>query len=142
MSSPPSKHQSLWLGLLCIAVSLFPIAHSLNLLPIAEQPGDAPRWVIGLCGMVFALSGCMMMTQLNSRLNNSLAAIFLALMGAIGLWVSLFSPAEGMSGGLFFLSQEQNVLLGRCVFGLGAAIVFLMCGYAVRLAVSGTKGTR
>ena len=142
MSSPPSKHQSLWLGLFCIAVGLFPIAHALQLLPISEQSGDAPRWVIGLCGMVFALSGCMMMTQLNSRLNNILAAIFLALMGSIGVWVSLFSPADGMSGGLFFLSREQNVLLGRCVFGLGAAIGFAMCAYAGRLAFLGKQSTR
>ncbi|MEL7084216.1 MAG: hypothetical protein AAGM36_06920 [Cyanobacteria bacterium J06597_1] len=131
-----SQQKSLLLGFLCIAMGLFPIAHSLNLLPISEQPGDAPRWVIGVCGMVFVLSGCMMMTQLNSRLNHILAAIFLALMGSIGVWVSLFSQAEGMSGGLFFLSREQNVLLGRCLFGLGAAIGFAMCVYAIRLAFS------
>ena len=142
MSSPPSKQKPLFLGLFCIAIGLFPIAHALNLLPIAEQLGDAPKWVIGLCGLVFVLSGCMMMTQLNSRLNNLLAAVFLAVMGSIGVWVSMFSPAEGMSGGLFFLSREQNVLLGRCVFGLGAAIGFLMCAYAVRLAFSREKGSR
>ena len=139
MSSLPSQQKSLLLGLLCIAVGLFPLAHAFELLPIAEQPGDAPRWVIGVCGVVFVLSGCMMMTQLNSRLNNILAAIFLALMGSVGVWVSLFSPAEGMSGGLFFLSREQNVLVARCVFGLGAAIGFAMCGYAVHLAFKSSE---
>ena len=40
----------------------------------------------------------------------------------VGIWVALLSDDEGFSGGLFFLSRESNVALGRWMFGLGALI--------------------
>jgi hypothetical protein len=59
--------------------------------------------------------------------------------GVMGIWVSLFSSSEGFSGGLPFLSQDLNILIGRCLFGLGAIISFALSAWAFRRGVSGSN---
>lgn len=134
--TPPTKSESpVFLGWVCIAVSLIPIARGLRLFPalLPVHSGDAPDWVILVAGVVFVISGLMILVgQANERLNHFLAALFTAAMGACGIWVSVLSPDEGMSGGLFFLSRAQNIFVARCVFGFGAAVSFLLCSYAIK----------
>ena len=101
------------------------------------QSGDAPDWVILLCGVIFIISGLMMLIgQFNERLKDFLAALFTGIMGTVGLWVAAFSSDEGMGGGLAFLAREQNILIARCVFGIGAIFTFLLCGYAIKQLLS------
>ena len=83
---------------------------------------------------MFVVAGFMFLFAAHSRVNDLLAGVMLLMFGALGAWVSLFSSSEGFSGGLPFLSQEQNILVGRLLFGFGALISFTLCGYALRRA--------
>ena len=71
--------------------------------------------------------------------NDFLAGILCLVFGAMGTWVSLFSGSDGFTGGLFFLSTDQNVTLGRWMFGLGALICFSLSAYAFRRAAQSSK---
>lgn len=83
-----------------------------------------------------------MLVGQQSKLNHLFASIWLAAMGAIGDWVAFFAPANGFSGGLPFLSDVQNVVIARAVFGGGAVMTFLCCGYALRLFFSADTSVR
>ena len=119
-------------GLGCITLGCYPIALSLGLIPIDEADVMAPQWVVAAAGFTFVIAGFMILLAQHSRANDLLAGFLLLLFAALGTWVSLFSSAEGFSGGLPFLSREQNVLVARWMFGLGALVSFAACVYAFR----------
>jgi len=123
------------LALLCIAVSLYLFSIASGFIPTSDEQAHAPLWVIGLCGVVFLIGGCMILLGRHSRVNDLLAAILCAIFGVVGLWVSLFSSSEGFSGGIPFLSYEQNVTIARWVFGLGSLISFAIAAYAFRRSI-------
>jgi hypothetical protein len=74
-----------------------------------------------------------------SRANELMAAMLLLLFGAVGAWVSLFSPSEGFSGGIPFVPYESNVTLARVMFGIGALICFALSIWAFRRFVRYTE---
>ena len=119
----------------CIALGCYPVALGLGYLPAGEAGLNAPPWVVAGAGFVFVIAGFMILLAKYSRIVDLLAGILLLLFGIMGVWVSLFSASEGFSGGLPFLSQELNIMLGRWLFGLGALISFAMCAYAFRRAI-------
>lgn len=123
----------------CIALGCYPVALGLGLLPVDEAGLSAPLWVVAGAGFAFIIAGFMILFARHSRINDLLAGVLLLLFGTMGIWVSLFSSSEGFSGGLPFLSQELNILLGRWLFGLGALISFAMCGYAFWRAIYGSR---
>lgn len=112
----------------------YPLALSLGLVPAGEPGLLAPPWVVAGAGVVFVIAGFMILLADHSRANDLLAGVLLLIFGAVGTWVSLFSPAEGIQGGLPFLSRETNALVGRWVFGFGALISFSLSAYALRRA--------
>jgi hypothetical protein len=126
-------------GIGCLALGCYPIALALGYLPVGEIELAAPRWVIAGAGLAFVFAGFMILLADHSRANDFLAGVLLLLFSIIGAWVSLLSPDEGFSGGLPFLSQELNIMVGRWVFGFGALISLALCVYAFRRAASRTK---
>jgi len=134
-----SKHARLAYGLGCLALGSYPIALSLGYVQIEESASTAPPWVIAGAGFVFVIAGFMILLANHSRANNLLAGVLLMVFGIMGIWVSLFSSSEGFSGGLPFLSQDLNILIGRCLFGLGAIISFALSAWAFRRGVSGSN---
>lgn len=126
-------------GVGCIALGVYPIAVSLGYIPTDEPGSTAPSWVIAGAGFSFVIAGFMILLANHSRANDLLAGILLMIFGVLGVWVSLFSSNEGFSGGLPFLPQEQNILIGRWVFGFGAVISFALCAWALQRAASGSK---
>jgi len=108
--------QTVLLGWLFILTGLPFILISLGLLPVDETTIHAPKWVIGLCGFIFSLSGVMALS-----------------FGLIGGWVALLGDASGFSGELGILSNDQNITLARLVFGSGAVLCFAVAGYAIKL---------
>lgn len=121
-------------GWLCIALGLFPLALALDLLPQDPARVQAPLWVLALCGIVFISGGCMILLGQHARLNDLLAGMIAFSFAAIGFWVALLAPVDGFSGGLFFLSREGNVMLGRWLFGGGAVMSLLLGVYALHRA--------
>jgi hypothetical protein len=117
---------------LCIIIGVFPLLISLGVIDPDRTGVHAPMWVLALSGMVFVIAGLMMLVGRNSRFNNLLAALLCMNFGTLGAWVALFAPAEGFSGGIPLLSDSFNLALGRWVFGIGAALCFLVAFIALR----------
>lgn len=127
------------LGLLCIALGVFPLSIALGLLPVDEADVYAPMWVVAISGIVFLIAGCMIFLGNHSWANDLLAGVLCLLFGIVGIWVSLFSPSEGFSGGVPLLSKAANVTLARWVFGSGALICFAISVYAFRRATQSSR---
>lgn len=123
---------SLW-GWLFIVTGLIIIALSLDLLPLDDSMFGAPRWVVGIAGAIFAITGLMILLGEKSKINNLLAACLLTGMGLVGGWVGLFGSDRDFSGGLPFLPDAVNISFARGLFGIGALICFLMAAYAFNL---------
>ena len=122
-------------GWVTIAAGCFPIAAAIGLLE--TNPGDAPPAVLSLCGLVFVVSGLMILLGSKSaRLNAALAAVWLLIMGAVATWVSIISSPEGFGGGLPFIPKALNILMGRTVFGIGALFSFGLAKVAIKQAIA------
>ncbi|MEP1306490.1 MAG: hypothetical protein ABJK11_00495 [Balneola sp.] len=106
---------------------------SLEALPIDEATIHAPKWVIGICGFIFSLSGVMVLLGEKSPVNNLLGGVLVLSFGLVGGWVALFGDASGFSGGLGILTNDQNVAIARFVFGSGAVLCFAIAFYAIKL---------
>ncbi len=130
MASDAEKNAG-WLGWLCIAFGLFFLAGAFGIVPL-EPAGDTPIWVVGMCGVVFAVAGVMILLGPQSPMTSLGAAILCAAFGAIGSWVALFAAPESISGGLPFVSAETNGKIGKVFFGLGALMSFAIAGVAWR----------
>ena len=134
MSRPPATNHNhpAW-GWLCIAIGLYPISLALGVVPVGDSSVNAPMWILASSGVAFVLGGCMVLLGQRSRLNNLLAALLCLVFASAGVWVALFSPPEGFSGGVPFLSNQSNVTLSRWVFGCGAGVSLAISVYAFRL---------
>ena len=134
-----SKGSRLAWGFGCIAIGCYPISIALGLFQLDETALSAPLWVVAGAGIVFVIAGLMILLAHHSRANDFLAGVLCFIFGAMGTWVSLFSSNDGFSGGLPILSHEQNIMLGRWVFGLGAVICFAISVYAFRRAAQSSR---
>ena len=117
---------------LCILLGLYPVSMAFGL--IDNSGMNAPAWVVACAGLVFIIAGVMLFFRNHARINNFLASLICFFFAAVGLWVALFSPTEEISGGLPFLSQQTNTMIGRWVFAGGAMISLALAWYAARLA--------
>ena len=126
-------------GLLCIALGLLPMSVALGWISVPSTSLHAPMWVLALCGGIFVVTGSMIVLGNQSRANDLLAGIICLLFGTVGAWIALLGPAEGISGGLPFLSGATNSAIGRWVFGIGALMCFAIAAYAFRLAFQSSR---
>lgn len=134
-----SKRSRITWSAFCIVLGCFPISIALGWLPVDPDTVMAPLWVVAAAGIALFIAGLMILLANYSRANDLLAGILCLVFGAMGTWVALFGLSSGFSGGLFFLSYDQNVTLGRWVFGLGALICFLLSAYAFRRAAQSSR---
>ncbi|WP_428235386.1 hypothetical protein [Gracilimonas sp.] len=105
---------------------------SFEVILVDDSSVNAPLWVIGICGLIFFLTGVLIYLGEKSRYNNLLAAIMVAAMGTVGSWVALFGADSGFSGGIPLLSADFNLSLARLLFGFGGFLCFLIAGYALK----------
>ncbi|MFQ5922982.1 MAG: hypothetical protein ACE5M4_09070 [Anaerolineales bacterium] len=128
------RDRRLW-GALFIALGLFVVAASIDIIKADESTFHAPRWVVFLAGVVAVLAGSLLFVAHGSRARDLLTAGLLLSMGAVATWVSIFSSAEGFSGGISLLPREANVVVARVLSGFGAILSFGLAAYTVRRAV-------
>lgn len=91
----------------------------------------APYWVILLCGLVFMSGGLAAVIGDKHPLNRILAATISLGLAASFAWVTFYGDSAHMSGGVWFLPKSVNDILGRILFGLGAAMGFVIGGLAL-----------
>ena len=137
--SSSSTRSRFRIGLLCIALGCYPLAIAFGVLPVDATKVMAPMWIVALSGTVFLIAGCMILLGNHSWANDLLAGILCLLFGIMGAWTALLASGEGFSGGLWFLSHDTNVALGRWVFGIGALICFTISAYAFRRAYQSSR---
>lgn len=123
------------LGWICILLGLYPLAIAFGYLNTESSSTNAPMRIVGMAGMIFIIAGCMILLRQHGRLVDVLAALICFIFAIVGVWVSIFSPSQGISGGLPFVSEELNIILARGVFGFGVIVTSLMCIYAIRRAL-------
>jgi len=125
----PNRKNTLF-ALLFIVVGLFIVAISAGWIPADNADINAPLWLLATVGGIFMLAGVMIIIGQNNRYNDLLAAVLMAGMGMIGGWVAVYSASGDISGGIFLLPSEANVMLGRILFGTGSLICFAMATWA------------
>ena len=123
MQAPPLPR---WFSLLAGIVGVGIMLLALGAFSADEASFHAPSAVVFLCGFVFVLAAVAGAVPGRPRLQQLLGAILMGSMGAIGLWIGLWGEADGMSGGLAFLSREANARLGRVVFAAGGGLCLLI----------------
>lgn len=98
-----------------------------------DQSLHAPRWLVALCGAIFALAGVLASRTLRRpglrAINAFVAATLLSAFAVVGAWVALFAegPFTTSAGGA---SAPVGAALARVVFGLGAVMVGATAAFA------------
>ena len=85
-----------------------------------------------MVGVVFLVGGVMVLLGGNSKVNDLLAFVVLASFGLVFFWVAFFSSPNSISGGIPFLPRPYSNFVNRSMFGLVAALSFVMSVYALR----------
>ncbi len=107
------------------------LAVAAGLITVDPDSIHASRWVIGLIGLVFLSGGVAVLAPSDNSVVGQMAAAIIVLgMGTTSAWVALFGSGDHMSGGIWFLSHNVNVALGRVMFGLGALMCFAIAAWA------------
>lgn len=131
-SANPKKSHPV-IGWLCVCIGTGILLIALGLIPVDPATVHAPYSVLGLCGVVFFLAGVMILLGENSKYNSLGASVMLICFAIIGGWATVFASTEGMRGGLPFLSDGINVLLGKSLFGFGALVCAALAVYAFKM---------
>jgi len=108
--------------------------------PMSGAQMHAPRWVVGLAGLIFASGGVAAIAPTRGILNLA-AGIVVGGLSAICAWIALFGEAEYFSGSLSVFSRSTDVLIARVVFGLVALLGAAIFANAVRHAMRGDDGS-
>ena len=130
-SSDQKRHPAL--GWICIGIGSYIIGLASGILPVDPQSVYVPMSIFGLTGLIVFLGGVMILLGQKSRYNDLAAGVLLACFAIVGAWVSIFSSSDSIEGGLPFLSDQVNALIGRIIFGVGALLSGALSVYAFSL---------
>lgn len=121
MTVPPPK----WIGYLALAVGAAVAAVAVGIIPAPEKSFHAPRWVLLLCGLLFAAGGGLALTHDRPQARYVFAPLMMISLGTIALWVAFYGDAAQFHSNLP-TSHETTVSAGRFAFGLGGAACWLL----------------
>jgi hypothetical protein len=127
--------QKLLTGTFFILMGVLILLAALGIGPMSGARMNAPRWVIGLCGLFFA-SGGMIVIAPTHKIASLAAGIAVVGITVICVWIALFGDARYFSGGLSMFSQNTEVLIARALFGAVAILGVAISANAVRRALS------
>jgi hypothetical protein len=131
-SVDPARRPPKWMAPVFVVVGLCILAAALGVIPIDQRALEAPRWVLGCTGGLFALTGLLSASQgnptsLHARL---LVASFFSMLAAVFGWVGFgpgpraFSTTTAFGG--FASHAHSGETSGRIVFGTVAVIIGLV----------------
>ena len=124
------KMSDIAMALIAIACGGFILLVLAGVIP-GEMANNTPRWIGALAGFVFVIGGTMIFLRNHSRALDLFAAVVLAAFALMAGWVAVYG-AEGILGGVPFLSRDTNVSIGRGMFGFGAVMCFGAFLYAMQ----------
>lgn len=127
--------QKLLVGVFFILMGVLILLAAFGIGPMSGSPMNAPRWVIGLCG-IFFLSGGVMVIAPTQKIATLAAGIAVVGITVICAWIALFGDARYFSGGLSMFSRDTEVVIARALFGAVALLGIAISVNAVRKALN------
>jgi MFS family permease len=131
-----SRRAQIGIGVLLIMGGTAVVALAVGWIPSAPEKFNAPRWVVGAAGMMFALAGALMLIPEGgkSALGAFLGATMASLFALVGGWVA-FGPGErrfsgAVASGGAAMQTDVGEYLGRGAFGVGALILICFAAWA------------
>lgn len=120
--NPEESSAHPFVALFCAGIGLFILLVAAGVIPTDPGSIHAPRWVLGLCGVVFAAGGVAILGPRFALLRNiGLSALLLA-MGGVAFWAAALAPVEGWSGGIPLVPRAVNVWFARGLAGFGVLL--------------------
>ena len=139
-------------GSIFICAGAFIFLMSIDVIHVPDEDFNAPRWVVAVVGMVFALAGTMvMLNNLKSGFGhhvlfkwvyNFTLLIFMVLFAAPSHWIAFGSGDRSFNrstsiGAVSVVSNDGKDVGGRLAFGIGAIIMDLIIVYILYRIVQG-----
>lgn len=121
------------MAVLLLAVAVFMLALAFDLYTPESGQLRAPKWIVGISGLMFAGGGMAVLFPDNQVLGWAIAMLILACATATSLWVGLFANPDGISGGLPLLSQATNTRIGRVAFTVSGILCLALLLWGLKL---------
>jgi hypothetical protein len=126
-----AKQAPVWFGVLFALVGTWIILVALDLVPNDPAALQAPRWVLGLCGLAFFGAGVLVWLSRYGApwMSDATAFVIIASMAAIGSWIALGPGEREFDGSIGlgpFAFRGDGVSLGRIFFGIGAVVTWVV----------------
>ena len=111
----------------CVGVAL--VLLGTDIIPLSAVKTNVPDWMLVVIGLALILTAGSVYVRTGSLpIAARLVGISLLLMALAFAWIALFGDPRQMRGGIPFLPDVYNGLLGRFMFGVGA-LLFLGLGF-------------
>ena len=140
------RSKYLLVGLVTMAVGLFIILVSANVIPVPDSTFEAPRWIAGCAGLSFLLAGTSVALARPAGPQSTLTAnsyfggaAGLVLVGMLN-WIAFGTGPRHFSGGIAIpfasWSSSPGEWLGRAAFGVVALLADVIIAWALARSVS------
>lgn len=133
--------RSIGWGALMLIVGATILLVAAGVIPVPDDPANAPRTVIAMAGLALSSGGAALMLPPASRLRLAMVALLVTAFSVIGAWAALTGSAETIEGGLIFFSRETNALLGRILFGFGSLVSVVILVVVLRQSRNAKGGS-
>jgi hypothetical protein len=127
--------QKLLTGVFFILMGVLILLAAFGIGPMSGSRMNAPRWVIGVCGLFFTSGGVIVIAPTH-KIASLAAGIAVVGITVICAWIALFGDARYFSGGLSIFSRDAEVLIARVLFGAVAILGVAISVNAIRRALS------
>ena len=127
-------------GIFCSMMGVVILLAAFGFGPMSDAAMNAPRWIVGVMGLIFLGSGVMLIDAFH-RLASVMAGLVMVGMTVVCGWISIFGEDAYFSGGPSLFSERTEVLIARVMFGLVAALGAAISINAIRNLI-GKSGSR
>lgn len=125
------SHEKLLTGLFCSIMGVIVVLAAFGIGPMSDSAMHAPRWIVGIAGMVFLGCGVMLIEAFHQLASLMAGAVTVGMTVICG-WIALFGEDAYFSGGLSIFSERTEVLIARVIFGLVASLGAAITIHALR----------
>jgi hypothetical protein len=126
------QRQRIAISVFLVLMGLLIASIALGIVPIEESKIHAPRWVVGLSGILLVAVGIAAGIGKPNAVASMCAGVFVIGMTVLTGWIAIFGSGEYFSGDLPFLSRQGNIILSRVIFGAVSAMGLAISVVAIR----------